>query len=147
VQLLEKGLFNMKREDINNLAQLVQKEKLEKLYKEIDNKYKINVLTKPTEQTLLVPVKDPISKSDFYAGEVLVTSTIVQVENTKGWSMVMDTNEELSLFTAVLDACYEANIFKDEIEKVLLEAKEQKEIANKKENKKVNSTKVSFDLM
>ncbi|PPK62626.1 alpha-D-ribose 1-methylphosphonate 5-triphosphate synthase subunit PhnG [Malaciobacter marinus] len=137
----------MKREDINNLAQLVQKEKLEKLYKEIDNKYKINVLTKPTEQTLLVPVKDPISKSDFYAGEVLVTSTIVQVENTKGWSMVMDTNEELSLFTAVLDACYEANIFKDEIEKVLLEAKEQKEIANKKENKKVNSTKVSFDLM
>ena len=100
----------MKREDINNLAQLVQFEKLENLYKKIDEKNKVQVLTPPTEQTLLVPVKDPISNSDFYAGEVLVTSTIVQVNDTKGWSMVMDTNEKLSLYTAVIDAAFEADI-------------------------------------
>jgi len=137
----------MKREEINDLAQLVQIEKLEQLYKKIDENYKVQVLTAPTEQTLLVPVKDPISGSDFYAGEVLVTSTIVQVENTKGWSMIMDTNEELSLFTAVLDAAFEANIFKDEIETTLIEAKNEDDIKKQNENQKVNATRVSFDLM
>lgn len=137
----------MKREDINNLAQEVQSEKLEQLYKKIDSSYKINILTAPTEQTLLVPVRDPISGGEFYAGEVLVTSTIVEVEKTKGWSMVMDTNEILSVYTAVLDAAYEANIFKDEIENLLLEAKKNKEEQIKMANQKVNSTRVSFDLM
>ena len=137
----------MKREDVNSLSQLVQIEKLKELYKKIDNKFSVKVLTAPTEQTLLVPVKDPISGSDFYAGEVLVTSTIVQVENTKGWSMVMDSNEELSLFTAVLDASFEANIFKDEIVSVLEEAKAFDIKKKEKENQKVNATRVSFDLM
>lgn len=137
----------MKREDINDLAQLVQSEKLEQLYKKIDTNYKINVLTSPTEQTLLVPVKDPISGGEFYAGEVLVTSTIVEIEKTKGWSMVMDSNEVLSLHTAVLDAAFEANILKDEIQNLLLEAKVKKELEIKMTNQKVNSTRVSFDLM
>lgn len=137
----------MKREEINDLAQIVQIEKLEQLYKKIDENYKVQVLTAPTEQTLLVPVKDPISGSDFYAGEVLVTSTIVQVENTKGWSMVMDTNEKLSLFTAVLDAAFEANIFKDEIVSTLTQASKDEVSKKEDENQKVNSTRVSFDLM
>ena len=109
----------MKREEINDLAQLVQIEKLEKLYKKIDKNHKVKILTQATEQTLLVPVKDPISDGNFYAGEVLVTSTIVQVEQTKGWSMVMDLNEEISLYTAVLDASFEADICKEEIEILL----------------------------
>lgn len=137
----------MKREDVNSLAQLVKKEELKKLYKKINEKHSIKVLTAPTEQTLLVPVKDPISGGEFYAGEVLVTSTIVSVDDVKGWSMVMDSNEKLSLYTAVLDASYEANIFKDEIKSILKDAKKSEEKKNKEENKKVNSTRVSFDLM
>lgn len=137
----------MKREDINNLAQLVQYEKLENLYKKIDENNKVQVLTPPSEQTILVPVKDPISNSDFYAGEVLVTSTIVQVNDTKGWSMVMDTNEKLSLYTAVIDAAFEADIFKSEIITILKEAKNQDSLNKEKINQKVNATRVSFDLM
>ncbi len=122
----------MKREDINSLAQLVSIKKLEKIYKKIDKEFKIQVLTAPTEQTLLVPVKDPISGNDFYSGEVLVTSTIVQVEGTKGWSMVMDSNDKLSLYVSVIDACYEAGILKDEIKELLKNAKEQKRVKIKK---------------
>lgn len=137
----------MKREDINNLAQLVPVIELEEFYGEIDKNYKVKVLTKPTEQTLLVPVKDPISKGEFYAGEVLVTSTIVQVEDTKGWSMVMDLNEKVSLYAAVLDACFEANIYKEKIQALLLDAKRKYEQEIENKNRKVNSTRVSFDLM
>ena len=137
----------MFREDINELAQLVQIEKLEELYTKIDNNYKVQIIQASTEQTLLVPVKDPISQSDFYAGEVLVTSTIVQVEQTKGWAMVMDTNEKLSLYTAVLDAAFEAGIYKDEIEALLEDVKKQEKLRNMATNQQVNSTRVSFDLM
>ena len=137
----------MKREDINSLAQLVKIEELKKLYEKIDENYGVKVLTAATEQTLLVPVKDPISNGSFYAGEVLVTSTIVQVEDTKGWSMVMDSNHESSLYIASLDACFEANIYKDEITNILEKAKNDNEEKNKKTNQKVNSTRVSFDLL
>jgi len=137
----------MKREDINNLAQLVKIEELKKLYEKIDKNYGVKVLTAPTEQTLLVPVKDPISNGSFYAGEVLVTSTIVQVTNTKGWAMVMDSNEDLSLYIASLDACFEANIYKNEITNILENAKNANEEKNRKINQKVNSTRVSFDLL
>ena len=137
----------MKREDINSLSQLVKKEELKKLYTKINEKHSIKILTAPSEQTLLVPVKDPISGGEFYAGEVLVTSTIVSVDKEKGWSMVMDSNAKLSLYTAVLDASFEANIFKEEIKTLLKSAKKEEEKRNKEVNQKVNSTRVSFDLM
>ncbi len=137
----------MKRESINHLAQLVQIDKLKRLYEKIDKNFKVKVLTSPTEQTLLVPVKDPITGGNFYCGEVLVTSTIVEVQEEKGWSMVMDSNEELSLYVAVLDACFEKKIYKDEIKDLLKEAKKSEEKKNKKINQKVNSTRVSFDLL
>lgn len=137
----------MKREDINNFAQLVKIEELKKLYEKIDENHGVKILTAPTEQTLLVPVKDPISNGSFYAGEVLVTSTIVQVKDTKGWAMVIDSNEELSLYIATLDACFEANIYKDEITNILEKAKNKDDKKNSKINQKVNSTRVSFDLL
>ncbi len=137
----------MKREDINSFAQLVKIEELKKLYEKIDENHGVKILTAPTEQTLLVPVKDPISNGSFYAGEVLVTSTIVQVKDTKGWAMVMDSNEELSLYIATLDACFEANIYKDEITNILEKAKNKDDKKNSKINQKVNSTRVSFDLL
>ena len=137
----------MKREDINSFAQLVKIEELKKLYEKIDENHGVKILTAPTEQTLIVPVKDPISNGSFYAGEVLVTSTIVQVKDTKGWAMVMDSNEELSLYIATLDACFEANIYKDEITNILEKAKNKDDEKNSKINQKVNSTRVSFDLL
>ncbi|WP_072680672.1 phosphonate C-P lyase system protein PhnG [Arcobacter sp. LA11] len=137
----------MKREDVNDLAQFVKLDKLQNLYKKIKKNHDVRILTTPTEQTLLVPVKDPISGGSFYSGEVLVTSTIVEVEKTKGWSMVMDSNEKLSLYVAVLDACFEKNIFKDEIKELLKEAKKEIMKETKKQNQKINSTRVSFDLM
>ncbi len=139
--------MKIQREDLNYILQQTPLEKLEKLYKEVDNRFGITVLSQPSSQTLLVPVKDPISGGEFYAGEVLVTSTIVEVNKNKGWSMVQDENEQLSLYIATLDAVFEEEIFKNEIITLCTDTnkyiEEQKSILNKK----VNSTKVSFDLM
>lgn len=137
----------MKREDINFLAQLANKSKLEKLSVKIEEQIGVKTLSAPTQQTLLVPIKDPVSGGSFYAGEVLVTSCLVEVGKVKGWSMVMDCDDRVSFNVAVLDACFENKIFKKEIEMLLKEAKKEAEKKAKKLNQKVNSTRVSFDLM
>jgi|TARA_R110002033_G_scaffold13325_3_gene39785 alpha-D-ribose 1-methylphosphonate 5-triphosphate synthase subunit PhnG len=149
VQLLEEGLFKMEiqREDLNYILQEAQIEKLEKLYKKIDKKLGITILSNPSSQTLLVPVKDPISGGEFYAGEVLVTSTIVEINKNKGWSMVQDENEQLSLYIATLDAVFENEEFKDDIIKLCKKTNKKMQERKNILNKKVNSTRVSFDLM
>jgi len=137
----------MQREELNFLLQQVQKEQLKNLYEKINNDYEVKVLQPPTAQTLLQPVSDPISQGEFYSGEVLVTTTIVSINKTKGWAMVMDENDELSLYIAVADAAFETDIFKNEIIALAKSAKEDLVQTRQTLNKKVNATRVHFDLM
>lgn len=137
----------MQREELNFIFQKADLIKLENLYKKIDDELGVNVINQPTSQTLLVPIKDPISGGEFYAGEVLVTSCIVEVDKIKGWSMVQDDNEKLSLYIATIDAVFESGKNFNEIENLYIQAKEKLELEQKKINKKVNSTRVNFDLM
>ena len=137
----------MQREDLNYVLQHSNVEKLKSLYIKIDKKLGVTVVNQPTSQTLLVPVKDPISDGEFYSGEVLVTSSIVSVNNNQGWSMVQDDNESLSLYIATIDAVFETKEFNEEITALYFESVKQIEKMNKILNQKVNSTRVSFDLM
>lgn len=139
--------MEIQREDLNYILQEAELEKLEKLYKKIDKKLGITILSNPSSQTLLVPVKDPISGGEFYAGEVLVTSTIVEINKNKGWSMVQDENVQLSLYIATLDAVFENEEFKDDIIKLCKKTNKKMQERKNILNKKVNSTRVSFDLM
>jgi alpha-D-ribose 1-methylphosphonate 5-triphosphate synthase subunit PhnG len=140
--------MTIQREDLNYILQQVPLVTLENIYKKIDTKFGITVLSQPSSQTLLVPVKDPISDGEFYAGEVLVTSTIVEVNKNKGWSMVQDENEQLSLYIATFDAVFEHdNEFKNELITLCIETTKHIEEEKKMLNKKFNSTRVNFDLM
>jgi alpha-D-ribose 1-methylphosphonate 5-triphosphate synthase subunit PhnG len=137
----------MQREELNFVLQYCDLEKLELLYKKIDTTFGVTVINQPTSQTLLVPIKDPISGGEFYAGEVLVTSAIVSVNNSQGWAMVQDDNEKLSLYIASIDAVFESKRFEDEINELYEETLKIIEKEKAILNQKVNSTKVSFDLM
>ncbi len=137
----------MKREELNYIFQHAKLEDIKQLHKKIDKKYGVVVINKPTSQTLLVPVKDPISQGEFYAGEALVTSTIVEVNKQKGWSMVQDDNEKISLYIATIDAVFDSKEFEDEIKDIYEQTTKKLEKKRKQLNQKVNSTRVSFDLM
>jgi alpha-D-ribose 1-methylphosphonate 5-triphosphate synthase subunit PhnG len=137
----------MQREELNFVLQHSDLTKLESLYKKIDKTHGVTVVNQPTSQTLLVPIKDPISGGDFYAGEVLVTSSIVSVNNAQGWAMVQDDNEKLSLYIASIDAVFESKEFENEINELYQETLQTIEKEKAIINQKVNSTKVSFDLM
>lgn len=137
----------MEREEINFVFQFADLVQLEKLYNKIDKELGVNVINQPTSQTLLVPIKDPLSGGEFYAGEALVTSCIVEVDKVQGWSMVQDNNSLLSLYIATIDAVFDRGEFFNEIKNLYIQVREKLEDENKKTNQKVNATKVNFDLM
>lgn len=137
----------MQRENINYIFQHADISDLRGLFEKIKSECTLEVLQPPTSQTLLQPVIDPISKSKFYSGEILVTSAIVQVNGYKGWAMVMDDNEELALIISVLDACFDGKIFLEEMKSIYTKTVQKIEQEKKIFNQKINSTRVSFDLM
>jgi len=137
----------MLREELNYILQHAKLEDVKQLHKKIDKKYGVVVINKPTSQTLLVPVKDPITNGEFYAGEALVTSTIVEVNKQKGWSMVLDDHEKLSLYIASIDAVFDSKEFEEDIKKIYEQTTKKLEKKRKEQNQKINSTRVNFDLM
>lgn len=137
----------MRREDLNFVLQHSDIEKLYSLYTKIDKSLGVTIINQPTSQTLLVPIKDPVSDGEFYSGEVLVTSSIVSVNGNQGWSMVQDENKKLSIYIATLDAVFESKEFEEDIKDLYEQTIKKLEISNGILNQKVNSTRVSFDLM
>ena len=142
-------MSEIKREDLNFILQKSDVKELKNLYDFIINEHEVKILSKPTTQTLLQPIHDPISGGEFYGGEILVTSTIVSIGNSqnKGWSMVQDVNDKLSLYISVCDGAFGAGYFVNEI--INLANTTLNIIKNKQNiiNQKVNSTKVNFNLM
>lgn len=147
----------MQREDLNFILQYADKEQLSEIVHLIGDKHKnIDVLQPPTQQTLMLPVRDPISDGAFYAGEVLVTTSLVCIhigtDKIQGWAMVLDDEEELSLQIAIIDGYYsfyagKEDSIKTSIIELANQTRNQKESRQKKINQAADSTRVNFELM
>ena len=142
----------MQREDLNFYLQYAALSDLQVLSAKLDSK--IEVIQAPTAQTLLLPVKDPISQGEFYGGEVLVTTTLVRLErggkHSDGFAMVLDDNEEYSYHIALLDAYVgfgEQDALSQAIFALTQKAKEAKQKAQEEQNQKIDSTRVQFEIM
>lgn len=137
----------MEREQLNYYLQQVSQDDLDALCRNIEEVATVELIQKPTSQTLVVPVRDPINTGSFISGEVLVSSAIVQVNSCNGWSMIMDQDDKRAVAVALLDAAYTAEVMKTEILKLATHGKERVEEHNTLQNAKINATRVSFDLL
>ncbi len=137
----------MEREQLNYFLQQAPSHLVASLCENIGQEATIELIQKPTSQTLLVPVADPINQGTFISGEVLVSSAIVQVNGVNGWAMVMDDNPALATSLAVLDGAYAADIRKTEIVQLAEQGQQEIDSQHADINAKVNSTRVSFDLL
>lgn len=135
------------REDLNDLLQEADFTEVKLLAGKIRKNEDVRILQNPTQETLMVPVNDPITRGRFYSGEILATSTVVQVNGTNGWSMVMDDNPDLSLSMAILDGAWGSDCLREQIEKVALKAKKSRSIRQQRQQGEVAATAVKFDLM
>ena len=137
----------MEREQLNFYLQQVPQKELDDLRHRIESEALVELVQNPTPQTLLVPVSDPINAGSFIGGEALVCSSIVKVNGINGWSMVMDDNREKSVALAILDGAFAAEIKKEDIFSLAYQGKENIEAELRRTSAKVNSTRVSFDLL
>lgn len=144
----------MKREDLNFILQNASLDSILEIVDSIKKDFKVEILLAPTQQMLLLPVKDPISDGSFYGGEVLVTTSLICLHKdsikAQGWAMVLDDNAQYALNLAIIDS-YIGMDLKDNLSKEIFSlakaTKESINLAHQEENKKIDSTKVQFELM
>jgi alpha-D-ribose 1-methylphosphonate 5-triphosphate synthase subunit PhnG len=137
----------MEREEINFFLQHADLDDLAALCRKIEGLARVLEVKKPTPQTLLVPVTDPVNGGTFYGGEVLVTSALVQVDGANGWSMVMDDNPELAYLVAVLDAAIAAGIALGEIYALAGRGQAVWTARAEQDTAAVRATRVAFELL
>ena len=93
-------------------------------------------------------VEESVEKIDFNVGEVLVTSAEVRVEDTIGYSMIMETDEQKALDCAFLMGIYEAGLpQRKEIESLADKIESNITRQLQEEREVVNSTRVNFEVM
>lgn len=151
--------MQIQREQLNFILQSALLDVLENLAQKIQEHFTLEILQNPTQQTLMLPVKDPISGGEFYAGEVLVTTSLVALQdkdNTKaqGFAMVLDDNPSYSLYIAIIDAYYGLSLGLDlqdsitqEIQALVIKTQEKIKQAQMLKNHEVDKTRVNFELM
>lgn len=129
-------LMQADTEDIAPLA--------EQLRRSVPNK----IIKQPAQEAVMFRAEESVEKIDFNVGEILVTSAQVRVNDSIGFSMVMDVDETKALDCALLMGIYEAR---------LLEAKKVEELAEwlndkmtarlREEREIISSTRVNFEVM
>lgn len=123
-------------------------ELVRKMYIEIYEKYEIEIIEEPNNGLVMIKMREEAQKSLFYIGEVLVTEAKVQIYDKLGIGIVNGNNSELSLWLAVIDAAYNAELEEIKNWKILLEAEELKINGEmKKYQSEILLTKVDFELM
>jgi len=137
----------MEREQINESLQFLPLDELTELCRIIEGNSRVERLRKPTLQTMLLPVTDPITGGSFYCGEILVTSAITRVNGHNGWSMVLDDNPELADTIALIDAAFAADLYHTEIAALVASGSLRKSTLDADERMKTEATRVAFDLL
>ena len=118
------------------------------LVSEIARNYDIHVLTTPQQALTMVKLRETAQKSLFYLGEVLVTETKVEINNTFGIGIVVGDEEEFSYQLAVIDAAYEANLVETETWTLLFEDEENRIHENRLLNEaSILKTIVNFEML
>lgn len=147
----------IQRESLNFILQSAQESALQAITSKIQECFATEVLQPPTQQTLMLPVKDPISGGEFYAGEVLVTTSLVALLNkanpslkAQGWAMVLDDMPHLALCLAMIDAYFGLGLqdsITQEIHTLALQTQEEQDRLKAQHNHAVDKTRVNFELM
>lgn len=137
----------MEREELNFFMQKSPAQNISNLCRAIRERASVEQIQKPTPQTLLVPVRDPINGGTFLGGEVLVTSAITQVNDNNGWAMVMDDNPQLAADLAIIDGAFAGGICTDEIIHIAKQGQQAYEEEKARVNAQIAETRVAFDLL
>lgn len=120
----------------------------ENFAKSIQNRYEVNVIQEPEDSLVMVKMRETSKKSLFYPGEVFVTESKVQIQDTIGIGIVSGDQPELAYQLAIIDAAFVARLPEtiDWIGRLL----QEEQNLQKRQADATNSilkTKVNFETM
>jgi alpha-D-ribose 1-methylphosphonate 5-triphosphate synthase subunit PhnG len=138
----------MLKEDIFEIIMQGDPDDISQLADRMRQIIQYQVIKPPRLELVMFQAEESVEKIDFNVGEVLVTSAEVRVNDTIGYSMIMETDEQKALDCALLMGIYEAG---------LPEMKEIEHLAERMHNdmvrqlqverEMVSSTRVDFEIM
>nr|WP_309098698.1 phosphonate C-P lyase system protein PhnG [Fredinandcohnia onubensis] len=120
----------------------------ENFAKSIQNRYEVNVIQEPEDSLVMVKMRETSKKSLFYPGEVFVTESKVQIQDTIGIGIVSGNQPELAYQLAIIDAAFVARLPEtiDWIDRLLQEEQNLQQRQADATNS-ILKTKVNFETM
>ncbi len=138
----------MKKQKMFSIMASSKAETIHEMAKEISSKYDVTIIKKPSKTLTMIKMREPVKKSLYYLGEVMVTETIVEINSIKGMAVTMGDDFDKVLSMAIID-CGFNNKFPEmqEIEKKLEKIYQKQLDRKEKENALHLKTMVNFNSM
>jgi phosphonate C-P lyase system protein PhnG len=106
----------------------------------------ISVVKEPTPKLIMVKHIDPLDKNEFFLGEVLATYCEVEIDANFGCGCVIGTDNERSLYAAVIDAVIGNNLPESiKLKEALIEINNKIKSDRQRYLNRVLKTKVNFE--
>lgn len=138
----------MKRKERTEILIEGNKELRERIASQIEKSSEVDIV-QPSEQVLaMIRMRENSKRAIFNLGEVLVTRTVVKVNNQFGTGIIVGQNPQASYELALIDAAFTSGW--NETKQWMKWLKEEKEkITERKKEKaaRILQTKVNFSTM
>jgi alpha-D-ribose 1-methylphosphonate 5-triphosphate synthase subunit PhnG len=108
----------------------------------------ILLVKKPEKTMILLQIREPVKGSRFYLGEALAAHCVVELDGTRGASVLLGDDMEKAIRAAVLDAAHTGNFPGFELvesELLALDASRAAEAAETASD--IRSTQVRFHIL
>lgn len=138
----------MEKKRLFNIMANAKTDVLKDLAEKISSRHEVIIVKEPSKTLTMVKMREPVKKSLFYIGEVMVSECIVEIKGIKGTAVTMGDDFKKVLAMAIIDCGFNNGFaFMVEIEEKLrlLEAKQLKR--KEKENALHLKTMVNFNTM
>lgn len=137
--------------DKKNMFRIMNKsprEEIIELGREIEKKYEVVVVKKPAKTLVMLKMREPVAKSQYYLGELLACEAMVKIGEVRGMAITAGDDFEKVLSMAVIDAAYNSKIAEtDGLTDRLLEMDKRISSEEKKEFGVHLKSKVQFRVM
>ncbi len=123
---------------------------LNQIAREVEQKHDVALVKEPTEELVMLRVRESARRSLFYLGEALMTSCVVRIGDTYGYGMVMGEDHDKAFDLAVVDAAYTLDPAACEEagwDALLIQSDEHIQAEKRKHNEALLRTQVDFSTM
>lgn len=135
----------MEKKRLSKILARADREIVAGLSADIQKKHSVTVIKEPGKTLAMIKMREPVRRSLFYLGEVIVCEAVVELNGVKGMAVTMGDDTDKTLDMAIVDAAVNGGIFTGIETLLALEKRQQEKIM--RENALHMKTMVNFESM